>query len=410
MKKKKQDAPSPKAFDYKVFEQQALEGLKQGKPLEGKQGILAPLIKRLVEAGLEGELDAHLKEQKTSNRRNGKMRKRVKTGFGQVEIATPRDRNASFEPQTLPKRQTTLGEALDHKVISMYSRGMSYSDICTHLEELYGLTVSPATLSAITDRVVEDVRQWQSRILESVYPLVWLDAIHYKVKEQGAIVTKAVYSVIGLNRQGEKDLLGLYIGEREGARFWLSVLSDLQSRGVKDMLIACIDNLSGFAQAIESIYPNTEVQLCVIHQIRNSTKFVAIKDIKQVMKDLKEVYQAATLEQAEQALVTLEQNWKHKYPYLVKSWKNNWSRLSTFFRYPKDIRRVMYTTNIIESFHSQLRKITKTKRVFNTDQSLLKLLYLIYQNLKRGWTGPISGWKLTYSQLMIIFEERMNQP
>ena len=408
---KKRDIKTPaNAFDFKAFEEEAIKSLKEGKALEGKDGILAPLIKRLVEAGLQGELDVHLQDSKGINRRNGKMNKKVKTGFGPIEINTPRDRDSSFEPQTLPKRQTTLGEALDHKVISMYSHGMSYNDICKHLEDLYGLTVSPSTLSAITDRVIDDIKQWQSRTLESVYPLVWLDAIHYKVKDQGAIVTKAVYCVIGISRQGVKDLLGLYVGEREGARFWLNVLSDLQNRGVKDILIACIDNLTGFAEAIESIFPYTDVQLCVIHQLRNSTRYVTMKDIKPVMTDLKEVYQAATIDQAERALKIVEEHWKEKYPYMVKSWNANWPRLSTFFRYPKDIRRVMYTTNIIESFHSQLRKITKSKRVFSNDQSLLKLLYLVYLNKRVGWRSSIAGWKLTFSQIMIIFEERMNAP
>jgi putative transposase len=412
MKKKTSEAPEStrKDFDFNEFEKQAIDSLKQGKPLEGKDGILAPLIQRWVEASLEGELDAHLKQTTVPNRRNGKIGKKVKTGFGPVNINTPRDRNSTFAPQILPKRQTTLGEALDNKVISMYSHGMSYNDICTHLDELYGLTVSPSTLSAITDRVIEDIKQWHSRMLESVYPMVWLDAIHFKVKDQGAIITKAVYCVIGINRQGVKDLLGLYIGERESARFWLNVLSDLQSRGVKDILIACIDNLSGFSNAIESIFPQTEVQLCIIHQIRNSTKYVVSKDHKQVMSDMKEVYQAANIEQAEQALKTMEINWNEKYPYMIRSWKNNWLLLSTFYRYPKDIRRVMYTTNIIESFHSQLRKITKTKRIFSSDQSLLKLIYLVYQNKKEGWQSSINGWKLTYSQMMIIFEDRMSQP
>jgi len=409
MKKKNEVKEEKQSFDFKKFEEEALKGLQEGKPLEGKEGILAPLIKRLVEASLEGELDNHLKQEQVPNRRNGKMSKKVKTGLGKVEINTPRDREGSFEPKILPKRQTYLGEALDNKVIGMYARGMSYNDICNHLEEIYGLTVSPATLTAITDRVVEDVKQWQSRSLESVYTLVWLDAIHYKVKQEGSIVTKAVYCVIGINRDGIKDLLGLYIGENEGARFWLNVLSDLQNRGVKDILIACIDNLKGFAEAIESTFPQADVQLCIIHQIRSSTRFVARKDIKQVMESLKNVYKAATIEQAEQGLIELEQTWNEKYPYLVKSWKTNWPRLSTFFKYPKEIRRVMYTTNIIESFHSQLRKITKSKRVFSSDQALLKLLYLVFQNLKKGWTGTFNGWKLTYSQLMIIFEERMKQ-
>ena len=398
-----------KHFDYKQFEEEALQQLRSGKRLEGTDGILAPLIKRLVEASLEGELTVHISNDPVANRRNGKQSKKVKTGFGTVDIITPRDRNSSFEPQILPKRQTTLGEALDHKVISLYGKGLSYNDICEHLEELYGLTVSPATLTAITDRVMEDVKQWQNRTLESVYPLVWLDAIHYKVRENGAILTKAVYCVIGLKRDGVKDLLGLYIGEQEGARFWLNVLTDLQNRGIKDICIACIDNLKGFAEAIESIFPYAEVQLCIIHQIRNSTKYVVFKERKVVMEDLKNIYQAPNLDQAETALQELTGKWKDKYPYMVKSWQNNWGRLSAFYRYPKEIRRVMYTTNIIESFHSQLRKVTKSKRVFTNDDALLKLLYLVFINIKDGWTGPIYGWKLISSQLMIIFEDRMNQ-
>lgn len=396
-------------FDYKAFEADAIKQLQEGKKLEGKDGVLAPLIKRLVEAGLNGEMDGHLTESKRPNRRNGKTSKRVKTAFGAVDIITPRDRNSSFEPQLLPKRQTTLGEALDHKVISLYGKGMSYNDICAHLEELYGLTVSPATLSAITDRVIEEVKQWQSRPLESVYPFVWLDAIHYKVKEEGAIKTKAVYCLLGVNREGIKDLLGLYISESEGARFWLNVLSDIQNRGVKDIIIACIDNLTGFADAIETIFPKTEVQLCVVHQIRNSTRYVTTRDIKAVMKDLKEVYQAANKEQAEKGLSILREQWNEKYPAMIRSWLNNWERLSNYFKYPKEIRRIIYTTNIIESFHSQLRKVTKSKRVFSSDLSLLKLLYLIQNNLKTGWEGPMGGWKFTFAQMMILYEDRMKQ-
>ena len=326
-----------------------------------------------------------------------------------MEIHTPRDRLGNFEPQLLPKRQTTLGEALDHKVISLYGRGMSYNDICKHLEELYGLTVSPATLSTITDSVIEEVKSWQNRPLESVYPFMWLDAIHYKVKEDGSIKTKAVYCLLGVNREGIKDLLGLYISENEGARFWLNVLADIQNRGVKDILIACIDNLKGFAEAIETIFPKTEVQLCIVHQIRNSTRYVAYKDIKGVMKTLKEVYQAPTKEQAEKGLAQLEDEWKEKYPMMVKSWFNNWERLSNYFKYSKEIRKIIYTTNIIESFHSQLRKVTKSKRVFPSDMSLFKLLYLVQENLKASWQGPMAGWKQTYAQMMILFEERMTQ-
>jgi transposase-like protein len=326
-----------------------------------------------------------------------------------VEINTPRDRQGSFEPQLLPKRQTTLGEALDHKVISLYGRGMSYSDICKHLEELYGLTVSPATLTAITDSVIEEVQAWRSRPLESVYPFMWLDAIHYKVKEDGAIKTKAVYCLLGVNREGIKDLLGLYISENEGARFWLNVLADIQNRGVKDIIIACIDNLKGFAEAIETIFPKTEVQLCVVHQIRNSTKYVAYKDLKMVIRSLKEVYEAPNKEQAEVGLALLEERWGKQYPMMVKSWFINWERLSNYLKYPKEIRTIVYTTNIIESFHSQLRKVTKSKRVFSSDMSLFKLLYLVQQNLKESWEGPMLRWRQAFAQMMILFEERMTQ-
>lgn len=394
-------------FNFKEFEDQAIRRLQSGHKLEGKDGVLAPLIKRLVEAGLNGEMESHLAATPKKNRRNGKTAKQVKTSFGTVGIDTPRDRNSSFEPQLIAKRQTTLGDGLDHKVIALYGLGMSYQDICKHLEELYGLTVSPATLSAITDKIIEEVKTWQNRPLESVYPFVWLDAIHYKVKEDGAIKTKAVYCLLGVNREGIKDLLGLYISENEGARFWLNVLADIQNRGVKDILIACIDNLKGFAEAIETIFPQTEVQLCVVHQIRNSTRFVPTKDIRAVLKTLKEVYEAPSKEQAEKGLATLDEQWGTKYPAMIRSWFNNWERLSNYFKYPKEIRRVIYTTNIIESFHSQLRKVTKSKRVFSSDMSLFKLLYLVQGNLKKQWTGPMSGWKITYAQMMILFEERM---
>jgi putative transposase len=399
-----------KKFDYHNFEEEALEKLKRGVPLEGKEGILAPLIKRLVEASLEGEMDAHLEDNQEENRRNGKTSKKVKTPVGNVDITTPRDRTGTFRPQILPKRQTTLGPALDHKVISMYAKGMSYKDICEHLEELYGLTVSPATLSTITNRVIEDLEQWQRRPLETIYPIIWLDAIHYKVREDHAIKTKAVYCIIGITREGIKELLGLYIGQSEGARFWLNVLTDIQNRGVKDILIACIDNLKGFADAIESVFPNTEVQLCIIHQIRSSTRQIPWKARKEVMKDLREVYQAPSLENAEKALNELDLHWAEQYPYMVKSWLNNWNRLCNYFKYPQDIRRIIYTTNVIESFHSQLRKITKSKRVFSSDMSLLKLLFLVHTNLKHGWQQPCLNWNKAHAQFMIIFEERMTVP
>lgn len=396
-------------FDYSEFERAAIEGLRSGKKLEGKDGILAPLLKRLIEAGLQGEIADHLSKEELPNRRNGKMGKEVKTSFGKVVIETPRDRNSTFEPQVLPKRKTVLGEALDHKVISLYSFGMSYNDICKHLDELYGLTVAPSTLTAITDSIIEDVKAWQSRPLESVYPFVWMDAIHYKVKEDNSIKTKAIHCLLGVGRDGTKDLLGMYINETEGAKFWLQVLTDLQNRGVKDIIIACIDNLKGFAEAIESIYPKTEVQLCVIHQIRNSIKYVASKDIKDVMSSLKKVYTASTKEQAELELDELEKVWKTKYPTMVKSWFNNWERLSNYFKYPKEIRKLIYTTNIIESFNSQLRKVTKSKRVFSSDMALLKLLYLVHNNVQGAWKTQILGWRQIFAQMQILFDDRINE-
>jgi putative transposase len=397
-------------FDYANFEKEAIEKLNSGKELGGKDGVLGPMLKRLLEAAMEGEMDAHLGQEQAPNRRNGKMGKKLKTGFGTIEVNTPRDRNSSFEPQILPKRQTTLGASLDHKVISLYGIGMSYSDICAHLEELYGVTTSPATLSTITDRVIEDVKIWQGRPLESVYPFVWLDAIHYKVKENGGIRSKAVYCILAVNREGIKELLGLYIGENEGARFWLKVISDLQNRGVKDIIIASVDNLKGLSNAIKSVFPDTEVQLCIVHQIRNSLRNIPAKNRRAVTRSLKNVYTAPSKDQAEVGLAQLEEQWGRQYPAMVRSWLDNWDELSNYFKYPDAIRRRIYTTNPIESFHSQLRKVTKTKRVFPSDMALMKLLYLVQENVAKKWNYPLGSWCQTYSQLMIIFEKRLNQP
>jgi len=396
-----------KKFDYESFEKQALDQLKKGVPLEGKDGILSPLLKQLLESSLEGELDAHLEQDNDPNRRNGKNSKKVKTSYGVVDINTPRDRNSTFSPQILPKRQTTFGDSLDHKIISLYAKGMSYEDISAHLSEMYSIDASPATLTAVTDRIVQEVQQWQQRTLEELYPIVWMDAIHYKVKEEGTIKSKAVYCIIGINTDGMKDLLGMYIGESEGAKFWLNVLSDLRDRGVKDILIACIDNLKGFSEAIESVYTNTDVQLCIVHQVRNSLRYVPYTDTKAIITDMKSIYQAPTKEQAEKALITFGEKWNKKYPRVVDSWKNNWERLSNFYKYPKEIRKMIYTTNIIEGFHAQLRKVTKTKRVFSNDMALLKLLYLVQNDIStKKWDTPVFGWKMIKSQLMIIFDER----
>ena len=399
-------------FNYDDFEKDALDKLKRGVSLEGKDGVLAPLLKRLLDASLQGELEGHLLEGKAqetgrNNRRNGLSTKKVKTLYGPIDVTTPRDRNGSFEPEILPKRQTTLGDGLDHKIIGLYALGMSYTDICDHLSQMYQLTLSPATITSITDKILPEIEQWQTRPLESVYPILWLDAIHYKVREDNAIKTKAVYCLIGLNREGVKDLLGMYIGENESARFWLSVLNDIHRRGANDILIASIDNLKGFAQAIEAVFPHTRVQLCIVHQVRNSLKYVPYKDRKEVAQTLKDIYQSNDLVQAEKALNQLDLQWRSKYPSMVKSWLENWERLSQMFDFPDQIRKLIYTTNVIESFNSQLRKVTKSKRVFTNDQALMKLLFLVQQKIYEK-AGPILGWKQIMAQLIIIFEDRMN--
>lgn len=393
-------------FDYEGFKKGALERLKNGEELTGKDGVFTPLIKNILEASLEGELEAHLMKTRQSNRRNGKMSKQLKTAHGTIDLNTPRDRESSFEPQLIKKRQTSLGKSLDDKILALYGFGMSYRDICEHLNDLYGIELSEATLSGITDKIIPLVKEWQSRPLEAIYPIVWLDAIHYKVKEDARVLTKAVHCVLGVNLEGRKELLGMYISEREAASFWLSVLTDLKSRGVQDIFIACIDNLTGFKDAIATLFPQTDIQQCIIHQIRNSLRYVPYKQQKAFIADLKTVYKAVNLEQAEVALLDMDEKWGKKYPTVLRSWKENWTELSAFFKYAEPIRRVIYTTNTIEGFHAQLRKVTKTKRVFSSDMALLKLLYLIQENITKKWTMPMYDWKNTLSQFSIIFADR----
>ncbi len=392
------------------FEKAAVDQLQKGESLGGKNGILAPLIKRIVEASLEGELKAHLEEEKGkgySNRRNGKGSKVLKTDYGQIEIETNRDRLSSFEPELVPKRQVVLGQGLDNKIISMYSKGMSYDDIREHLEDLYGVELSKGKLTAITDQVLPEMESWRNRALEAVYPILWMDCIHYKIREEGRTVSRAIYCILGINCAGQKDLLGLYASENEGAHFWLSVLSDLQNRGVKDVLIACIDNLTGFVEAIQSMFPKTEVQLCIVHQIRNSLKYITSKDQKPFLKDLKKVYQASTKDSAATMLDELDKKWGEKYPIVILSWRNNWEELSQYFKYPPAIRRIIYTTNTVEGFNRQLRKVTKSKGVFPNEQALLKMMFLASRGIMKKWTSPIANWALSAQQLAIYFEDRM---
>ena len=389
-----------------------LEEFKSGKRLTGKDGLLAPLIKQLTEAALEAEIESHIANDVlsgTRNRKNGANKKTIKgTSDGTFELETPRDRNGTFEPQLVKKHQTTISDEIEEKILSMYGLGMSYRDISTHIEEIYQVTISTATISAITDKIITKVKEWQARPLENLYPFVWLDAIHYKIKDGGKYISKAVYTILGVGMEGKKEILGLYLSENEGANFWLSVLTDLNNRGLKDILIASVDGLKGFPEAIKAIYPQTEMQLCIVHQIRNSLRYVASKDQKEFMKDLKLVYQASTKELAEEELLKLGEKWGKKYPLVINSWNNKWDNLSVYFKYPPEIRKVIYTTNIIESVHRQFRKLTKTKGAFPNENSLMKLLYMGIQNAQKKWSMPVWNWSLTLSQLAIFFEGRLD--
>ncbi len=394
-------------FDYDTFRRQAIERLLSGdKELTGKNGVLAPLLKDLLDATLSGELQAHV-EQNRPNRRNGSKPKTVKTDHGPVSVEMPRDREGNFEPKLIGKRQTTLGEGLDNRILSLYSKGMSYEDIQEHLEDLYGLEISTGQLSAITDKVLPVVEQWRSRPLEPVYAFVWLDAVHFKVRQDGKVVSKAAYNVLAVDLQGRKDLLGIYIGDAESARFWLSVLMDLQNRGVQDVLITSIDNLTGFGDAIETVFPKADVQLCLVHQVRNSLRYVTSKDQKAVVADLKPIYQSANLVGAEQKLADFTVKWEKKYPLVVESWQRNWLRLTRFFEYPAAIRKVVYTTNTVEGFHRQIRCVTKSKGAFPSETALVKVLYLTTQRIIENWTMPLANWSLTVQQLAILYGDRV---
>ncbi len=398
-----------KLNEYEALKKKALEQFRQGKHLLGKDGAFQPLLKEFLESALQGEVEEHLNEEERSNgnRRNGVSKKTVKSTDGTFELETPRDRNGTFEPDIVKKRESVLADHLEDKIIGLYGLGMSLRDISGHIEEMYGTEISASTLSAITDRVIPRIKEWQSRPLEEIYCIVWMDAMHYKVKEDGKVTSRAVYNVLGITKEGRKELLGMYISESEGANFWLSVLTDLYNRGVKDILIVCIDNLKGFAEAIASIFPGADVQTCIVHQIRNSLKYVASKNQKEFMKDLKTVYQADTIEEAEINLDHLEEKWGKKYPIVIKSWRSNWPKLSCYFKYTKEIRKLIYTTNTIEGFHRQVRKVTKNKTAFTTDMALLKLIYLAQRNIAKKWTQPLHNWSITVSQLSIIFGDRL---
>lgn len=394
-------------FDFEAFKEEAMTKLKAGKGLTGSEGAFTPLLKHFIEASMNAELETHIEEELESNRKNGKNRKKVRTSMGELTIEAPRDRLGTFNPKLIPKRQKNLPSDIERQIFALYARGTSVGDIRDFLEESYNVEVSTSTISRITDKVLPEIEAWRNRPLECVYPFVYMDAIHFKVREEGRVVTKAVYCVIGVNQEGYKDLLGLYVGSRESAKFWMQVLTDLQNRGVDDILIACIDNLSGFVDAIQSIYPKTDVQLCVIHQIRNSKKYLSYKDTKEFMGDLRTVYTATSKEKAEHNLNRLKQKWDKKYPKVIESWYRNWDQLSTYFQYSPLIRQRIYTTNLIENFHRQLRKVTKTKGSFTSDNALLKLLFLVQRDIVAKWKKPMHNWNQTLSQLSILYDDRL---
>ena len=405
MTRKKQD---PNRVD--VLLDELLEEHQSPEEILGESGLLKQLSKRLIERALAGELKAHLKEQAEAgqnNSRNGHSKKTVQSNHGEMELSIPRDRQESFEPVLVPKHQRRIAE-LDEKILALYARGMSTRDISAQLEELYGAKVSASLISEVTDSVLEEVKAWQTRPLDEVYPIVYLDALYVNIKVSGRISKRAVYVALGIDREGEKHLLGLWIGEAEaeGAKFWLRVLTELKNRGLKDILIACCDGLTGFPDAIQAVYPQTQVQLCIVHLMRNCLKYVPWKDKKQVAADLKPIYQAATIEEAERALDAFSQEWDDLYPAISQIWLRHWEHVIPIFDYPMAIRRVIYTTNAIESLNRSFRKIIKTKAVFPDEESVFKLLYLSMKNIIKKWNRPIRDWTAAASHFAILFPER----
>ena len=385
------------------------------KSFDDLKDVFKLMVGEMLENGLEGELDDELgytkydyRNKDGENSRNGYSKKTLKTSFGETEIKVPRDRDGEFEPQLVKKNQTTLTGDIEEKILSMYAKGMTTSDIEAHIQDIYGSECSDSTISRITDKILPVVREWQSRPLEEIYAVVFMDAIHFHVRSEGQIVKKAVYIAIGINMNGLKEVLGMWVGENESAKFWLSVMNGLKNRGLQDILIACVDGLTGFPATIEAVYPKTEIQQCVIHQIRNTTRFVSYKDIKALMADLKKVYAAIDEQTALAELENFDEKWGNKYPKIAISWRVNWANLSTYFKYPQEVRTLIYTTNAIEGFNRQLRKVTKNKGVFPTDDSLLKMLYLAMMDITKKWTGKRREWGQIHSQLEIFFADRLS--
>jgi putative transposase len=393
--------------------QKDIANAKTYDDLMGKEGAIKKLLKSSLEQMLTAEMNEHLGYEKHSvtginsgNSRNGTSTKQVKTGQGGISVEIPRDRNGKYSPIVIGKHQRTLGD-LEEKIISMYAKGMTTRDIQEHVEEIYGLQISPTAVSNITDNIIGHIHEWQARPLESVYAIVFFDAIYFKVREDGKVVNKAAYTCLSVDVEGRKDMLGIWIGQAESARFWLTIFNELKNRGVNDILIACVDGLKGFAEAIETAFPQTEVQQCIIHQIRSSLKYVASKNQKEFMTDLKPVYAAPSEDDALVHLDKLEEKWGKKYPLVIRSWRENWTRLSTYFKYPAEVRKIIYTTNAVEALHRQFRKVTKSKSLFPNDEALTKMLYLAYRDIAKKWTNSLQNWALVISQLSIFFKERL---
>ena len=407
----RQRSPEEAARREKIRELLALSGVEG---MEDIQQLFRETIAEFMETGLDAEMDEHLgyerydvKGKETDDSRNGHSSKTLRTSFGDAAIQVPRDRKGEFEPVILRKNQTSISQDVEAKIISMYAKGMSTSDIGDHIRDIYGIEVSESTVSRITDKVLPEAREWQQRPLESVYAVMFMDAIHYHVRSEGSIVKKAVYIAIGIDLDGRKDVLGMWVGENESAKYWTTVLNSLRNRGVEDVFIACTDNLTGFANAIEAVFPRADIQNCIIHQIRNSSKYVSYRDLKALMADLKQVYAAVDEPAAEEALNRFAERWDKKYPRISASWRENWPSLSTYFKFPEELRRLIYTTNAIEGFNRQLRKVTKAKAVFPTDDSLLKMLYLAMQDITKKWTGRRQDWSVIHAQLTVYYADRM---
>jgi putative transposase len=389
-----------------------LKNARTYSDLMGESGAIKKIIKSALEGMLDAELSEHLGYPKyspvgkrTGNNRNGTSQKTIRNDLGEIELNVPRDRNASFDPVIVKKYQRTVGP-IEDKIISMYAKGMTTRDIQSHVREFYGLDISASLVSQITDKIMDLARQWHNRPLDQIYPIVFFDAIHYNVHTDGRVIKRAAYSCLGIDINGKKDLLGIWVGQAEGAAFWLNILTELQNRGVKDIIIACVDGLKGFSEAIETVFPMADIQLCIIHLIRNTLKYISHKDRKAFMKDLRQVYKAPTLEAALIALDELETKWGIKYPLAIKIWRNNWERASTYFKYPEQIRNMIYTTNSVEALHRQFRKVTKQKSIFPHDDALKKMLYLAFNDLSQKWNS-VKYWNQTLSYLSIIFEARL---